>query len=74
MNNKVLPVFILLIAAFFVNGCIDQTETQIDSERTVIIVSILPQADFVEHVGGDNVDVIVMIPPGANPATYEPMV
>jgi zinc transport system substrate-binding protein len=72
MNNKVLPVFILLIAAFLVNGCIDQSEPQIDDGRTVIIVSILPQADFVEHVGGDKVDVIVMIPPGANPATYEP--
>ena len=72
MNNKVLPVFILLIAAFLGNGCIDQTESQIDDGRTVIIVSILPQADFVEHVGGDKVDVIVMIPPGANPATYEP--
>ncbi len=72
MNNKVLPVFILLIAAFLVNGCIDQSEPQIDDGKTVIIVSILPQADFVEHVGGDKVDVIVMIPPGANPATYEP--
>ncbi len=72
MNNKVLPVFILLIAAFLVNGCIDQSEPQIDDGRTVIIVSILPQADFVEHVGGDKVEVIVMIPPGANPATYEP--
>ncbi len=72
MNNKVLPILILLIAAFLGNGCIDQSEPQIDDGRTVIIVSILPQADFVEHVGGDKVEVIVMIPPGANPATYEP--
>jgi zinc transport system substrate-binding protein len=72
MNNKVLPILILLIAAFLVNGCIDQSEPQIDDGKTVIIVSILPQADFVEHVGGDKVEVIVMIPPGANPATYEP--
>ncbi|HJH30425.1 MAG TPA: zinc ABC transporter substrate-binding protein [Methanosarcinaceae archaeon] len=72
MNNKVLPVLILLIAAFLGNGCIDQSEPQVNDERIVIIASILPQADFVEHVGGDNVEVIVMIPPGANPATYEP--
>ncbi len=72
MNNKILTVLILLIAAFLGNGCIDQTEPQIDDERIVIIVSILPQADFLEHIGSDNVKVIVMIPPGANPATYEP--
>ncbi len=75
MNNKVLPVLILLIAAFFGNACIEKTEPQTGingKEQIVIIASILPQADFVEHVGGDNVEVIVMIPPGANPATYEP--
>ncbi len=35
-------------------------------------VSVLPQAFFVEKIGGDNVRVLVMVPPGASPATYEP--
>ncbi len=37
-----------------------------------VMVSILPYADFVKKVGRDRVDVMVMIPPGASPATYEP--
>jgi zinc transport system substrate-binding protein len=37
-----------------------------------VAVSILPQAYFVERVGGGHVDVQVMVPPGASPATYEP--
>jgi zinc transport system substrate-binding protein len=37
-----------------------------------VLVSILPQKDFVEAVGGDLVDVHVLIPPGASPATYDP--
>ncbi|MFA6808419.1 MAG: zinc ABC transporter substrate-binding protein, partial [Eubacteriales bacterium] len=37
-----------------------------------VSVSILPQAEFVEKIGGDKVHVTVMIPPGASPATYEP--
>jgi len=73
MNNRILPVIILLIAVILGNGCIDRTpEQQTNQDMIVVIVSILPQADFVEHVGGDNVKVIVMIPPGASPATYEP--
>jgi len=73
MNNRILPVIILLIAVILGNGCIDRTpEQQTSQDSIVVIVSILPQADFVEHVGGDNVKVIVMIPPGASPATYEP--
>jgi zinc transport system substrate-binding protein len=37
-----------------------------------VFVSILPQAYFVERVGGDRVDVSVMVGPGHSPATYEP--
>jgi zinc transport system substrate-binding protein len=35
-------------------------------------VSILPQEYFVEKIGGDRVEVNVMVEPGASPATYEP--
>ncbi len=37
-----------------------------------VVVTILPQADFVKNVGGDKVQVTVMVPPGASPHTYEP--
>ncbi len=43
------------------------------SDETIkVFVSILPQAYFVERVGGDRVDVSVMVGPGQSPATYEP--
>lgn len=45
---------------------------QQESTKIKVAVSILPQEDFVEHIGKDLVDVTVMIPPGASPATYEP--
>lgn len=37
-----------------------------------VTVSIAPQKYFVERIGGDRVDVSVMVEPGFNPATYEP--
>lgn len=37
-----------------------------------VFVSIAPQKYFVEKIGGDLVDVSVMVKPGASPATYEP--
>ncbi len=39
--------------------------------KLVVAVSIQPQAGFVKAVGGDKVDVVVMVPPGASPHTYE---
>lgn len=37
-----------------------------------VVVSIAPQKYFAEKVGGSHVSVTVMIPPGADPHTYEP--
>ena len=37
-----------------------------------VAVSILPQKYFVEKIGGNLVDVEVMVPPGATPEQYEP--
>lgn len=40
--------------------------------KPVISVSIIPQQYFLEQLAGDLVEINVMIPPGASPATYEP--
>ncbi len=42
------------------------------SDPLPVFVSILPQKYFVQQIGGDQVDVRVMVKPGASPATYEP--
>ena len=36
------------------------------------IVSIVPQKSFVEAIGGDLVNVSVMVLPGSSPHSYEP--
>jgi len=41
-------------------------------DKISAVVSILPQAYFVERIGGDRVDVGVLVRPGQSPATYEP--
>jgi zinc transport system substrate-binding protein len=47
---------------------------QDNANKTIgVFVSILPQAYFVERVGGKGVDVSVMVGPGQSPATYEPV-
>lgn len=54
-----------------VNERVDGEVTEADG-NIFVAVSILPQAEFVEAIGGDRVKTIVMIPPGASPATHEP--
>jgi len=39
--------------------------------KLVVAVTLEPQAGFVEAIAGDLVEVVVMVPPGASPHTYE---
>lgn len=40
--------------------------------RLPVFVSVLPQQYFVQQIGGEHVDVQVMVPPAASPHTFEP--
>jgi len=77
MKKKILRVAGVLTVVFLIGpgafSCtIQQIEEEAGKQEIGVVVSILPQAEFVEKLGGDKVKVIVMIPPGASPHTYEP--
>ena len=75
MRHALLKVVFIVISIFLISGssgCIRVTDTDINNDKIRVIVSIPPQAEFVEKIGGDKVVVTVMVPPGANPHTYEP--
>jgi zinc transport system substrate-binding protein len=40
--------------------------------KITVAASILPLGDFCKKIGGTNVDVSVLVPPGASPHTFEP--
>ncbi|SPF34556.1 Periplasmic solute binding protein [Syntrophobacter sp. SbD1] len=59
----------LVCALIFILPCMAQAQGQ---GPMTVAVSILPQRYFVEKIGGQFVQVEVMVPPGATPETYEP--
>lgn len=71
MNARV-PLIALSILVLAIVPSSLALGSQAASEKVRVVVSILPQVYFVERIGGSNVDVSVMVPPGASPATYEP--
>ena len=64
-------LFLILGVFFLAISCQTGGET---NGKPVVSVSIIPQQFFVEELAGDLVEVNVLIPPGASPATYEPTV
>lgn len=70
--RKLMFVVFLSLCLAFVSGCIDENEVSASSaEKPVVVVSIQPEAEFVEKIAGDQVEVMVMVPPGADPHSYE---
>jgi len=42
------------------------------AERMKVVVSIYPLGDITKQIGGERVDVKIMLPPGVSPHTFEP--
>jgi zinc transport system substrate-binding protein len=67
--NTYIVLVSILILAFFITGC-GKNKTPLD--RLIVATSIQPFAGFIEKIGGEKVEVMVMVPAGADPHTYEP--
>jgi len=68
--SLVAAIFVVLLLAAATAGCTG-TDRQ-DTGEVAVAVTIPPEQEFVERVGGDHVRVILLVPPGADPHTYEP--
>lgn len=67
---------ILLVSLSLLAGCTAHNKAveipQGIEKNLTIACTIPPQEEFIRAVGGENIDVLVMVPPGANPHTFEP--
>jgi zinc transport system substrate-binding protein len=75
--NYIFPVGSLvslyIVALVLISGCTGGHETLSgNGEKIIVACTIPPQEEFIRAVGGDRVNVIVMVPQGASPHSYEP--
>ncbi|WP_303682153.1 metal ABC transporter solute-binding protein, Zn/Mn family [Pelodictyon luteolum] len=68
MMKRVLWAFLAVLLALS-SGCNSQPR----DERMQVVVSIQPLAWFAGRIAGSRAVVQVMVPPGGNPHTYEPL-
>lgn len=77
-NINKFSIFVFLIVITIFSGCVSQDESSIAtaptnaSHRINVATTIAPLGEFVKAVGGEKVDVILVVPPGAEPHTFEP--
>lgn len=78
MEKRRIIIVSMLIIGFLAAGLLIYSASQSqlnmnNHDKIIVVVSIPPEAEFVEKVGGDKVKVTTMVPAGANPHTYEPL-
>jgi zinc transport system substrate-binding protein len=73
--KRLLIVLLILIFATAVLGYLStQNSDEKSSDGKIgVVVSIAPEVEFVKVVGGDKVDVTLMVPSTADVHTYEPL-
>jgi len=64
-------ILILITVTYFYTSTGNSTGSS--DGKIGVVVTVGPQEEFVKRVGGDRVNVTVMVPPGADPHTYEPL-
>ena len=62
---------VLLALLSLICSCVSQNDG-FSSEKIKVVTTIAPLEEFIKSVGGDRVEVSVMVPPGAEPHTFEP--
>ena len=70
MHSHVKYLHVLFIGLIFtmMTGCVDN----VSSDKIGVLVTIVPQIEMVDFIGGDYVDITVMIPKGQSPHSFEP--
>jgi len=73
-QSYILLISIASLIALSFSGCAPKTNEKTEAGRSkpIIAVSILPQSYFVERIGGDSVQALVLVGPGQSPHSYEP--
>jgi zinc transport system substrate-binding protein len=66
---RVNTLFVLLLLVSLLSGCVSQREA---TGQIKVATTIIPLGEFVHAVGGTRVSVTVLVPPGADPHTFEP--
>ncbi|MDZ4171847.1 MAG: zinc ABC transporter substrate-binding protein [Methanobacteriaceae archaeon] len=87
MEKDFKILFVLVGLILIISGCLiflsakdysgllnlsNDSEISNSSQKILVVASVLPQKEFVDAVGGDKVQTVIMVPPGADPHTYEP--
>jgi zinc transport system substrate-binding protein len=69
--NGILAIWLVLVSLGLAACAGGASASPATNDKLLVAASIAPLADFTHQVGGDHVQVITLVPPGASPHTFE---
>lgn len=70
--KKIIYMCMAVVLAFAgLTACSSNTQ-KTDENQLKVVTTIFPQYDFVRNIGGDKVDITMLLKPGAESHSYEP--
>ena len=70
MTRKITAVLLSWVLLFMLGGCSYKAES--DSGKLKIVTTIFPPYDFARQIGGDRVQLTMLVTPGGESHAYEP--
>ena len=62
----------MVATAVGIAGCGSDTKQAVPAEKMKVVTTVFPVYDVAKQVGGDKVDVSLLVPPGAEPHDWDP--
>ncbi len=76
--KKIFTVILVVLLASALSGCTqnhnvsDTLENEENIEKLKIVTTLFPQYDFARQIAGDNAEITLLLPPGADSHSFEP--
>ena len=68
--NGIMAIWLVLVSLGLAGCAGGASASPVTNDKPLVAASIAPLADFTHQVGGDHVQVITLVPPGASPHTF----
>lgn len=65
-------IIIGVIVSILIGVVLFASFNSVSNDKKGVLVTIVPQAEMVEYIGGEYVDVTIMVPSGESPHSFEP--
>lgn len=70
--KKISALFVTIMMLVVLGGCNNNDLPEKDNEKILVVTSIYPIADFAKIIGGEHIDVKLLVPAGVEAHDWEP--